>query len=261
MTTQLALLGTAFTLGFVHTLLGPDHYVPFVAMSRAGRWTLKKTVVITLLCGLGHVLSSVLLGLVGIAAGVMLVRLEAIESIRGDVAGWLLLGFGLAYFVAGVVKAVRNMPHSHWHSHGDGTMHAHSHDHAGDHLHAHERNAVQTGDAADAPAAKQAERASLSVSSSAVARGYPPRRNTYATMAGSLRTRYPSKLRPIACSWQAAASRRTSSRPDSMPPGCFVLLPRPGRVPASSPSARFSASMRRSTRGLARPASRSSSRP
>lgn len=142
MSTQLALLGTAFTLGFVHTLLGPDHYVPFVAMARAGKWTLRKTIVITLLCGFGHVLSSVLLGLIGIGAGVLLVKLEAIESVRGGIAGWLLLGFGLAYFVAGLVKAARNMPHAHWHSHGDGTLHEHPHDHAGDHLHAHETSAA-----------------------------------------------------------------------------------------------------------------------
>jgi hypothetical protein len=33
---SLALCLTAVTVGAVHTLLGPDHYVPFVATSRAG---------------------------------------------------------------------------------------------------------------------------------------------------------------------------------------------------------------------------------
>ena len=29
------LCGTAAALGFVHTLLGPDHYLPFIVMNRA----------------------------------------------------------------------------------------------------------------------------------------------------------------------------------------------------------------------------------
>ena len=37
------LLWTAASIGFVHTLLGPDHYLPFVAMSRAGGWSARKT--------------------------------------------------------------------------------------------------------------------------------------------------------------------------------------------------------------------------
>ena len=34
------LMWTAAALGFLHTILGPDHYVPFVALRRARRWTL-----------------------------------------------------------------------------------------------------------------------------------------------------------------------------------------------------------------------------
>ena len=63
----IVLCGTAASIGFLHTLLGPDHYLPFVAMSRAGGWSLKKTTVVTVLCGMGHVLSSVVLGFIGIA--------------------------------------------------------------------------------------------------------------------------------------------------------------------------------------------------
>lgn len=48
------LAASAAGIGFVHTLLGPDHYIPFVAMSRAGGWSLRKTALITSLCGLGR---------------------------------------------------------------------------------------------------------------------------------------------------------------------------------------------------------------
>jgi sulfite exporter TauE/SafE len=133
----MVLCGTAASLGFVHTLLGPDHYLPFVAMSRAGNWSSKKTTVVTLLCGLGHVCSSAALGVIGITLGVAVLKLENIERVRGDFAGWLLLAFGFVYFVWGVRRAWRNKPHTHKHAHLDGTLHAHEHTHASEHLHVH----------------------------------------------------------------------------------------------------------------------------
>lgn len=93
------LAGTAATLGFVHTVLGPDHYLPFVAMAKARNWSRAKTVAITAVCGFGHVASSVVLGFIGILAGAAVFRLEALEAVRGNLAGWLLLAFGFAYFL------------------------------------------------------------------------------------------------------------------------------------------------------------------
>ncbi len=131
------LYATAASVAFVHTLLGPDHYLPFVAMSRAGEWSRRKTIVITLLFGLGHVFSSAVLGLIGIAFGVAVFKLEWIERFRGDLAGWLLIAFGLVYFLWGVRRAVRNQPHTHFHAHADGVVHTHEHRHHADHIHVH----------------------------------------------------------------------------------------------------------------------------
>lgn len=133
-----ALYATALTLGFVHTVCGPDHYLPFVAMSRVGRWSLRKTISITLLCGVGHVGSSVVLGTVGVAFGLMLFKLERVEEIRGGIVPWLLIAFGWTYFVWGVVQAIRNRPHTHPHLHLDGTVHSHEHVHQAEHVHAHD---------------------------------------------------------------------------------------------------------------------------
>jgi nickel/cobalt transporter (NicO) family protein len=133
----LVLAGTAATLGFVHTLIGPDHYIPFIAMSRARRWSLPKTLLISSLAGLGHVLSSVILGFAGLALGIAVAKLEGAESVRGGVAAWLLIGFGFAYFVWGLHRAIRNKPHSHGHLHGDGDSHEHEHGHVSEHAHVH----------------------------------------------------------------------------------------------------------------------------
>ena len=34
---------TAATIGFVHTITGPDHYLPFIVIGRARRWSLART--------------------------------------------------------------------------------------------------------------------------------------------------------------------------------------------------------------------------
>jgi ABC-type nickel/cobalt efflux system permease component RcnA len=124
-------------VGILHTILGPDHYLPFVAMARAGSWSRRKTVVVTALCGVGHVAGSVILGLIGIAFGLSLAGLESLESSRGSLAAWGLILFGLLYMVWGLRRAKRGHRHAHLHAHADGTVHLHPHDHAGNHLHPH----------------------------------------------------------------------------------------------------------------------------
>ena len=53
--TTAILAGTAALIGLGHTLCGPDHYLPFIVMGKANRWSMPKTLWITFLCGLGHV--------------------------------------------------------------------------------------------------------------------------------------------------------------------------------------------------------------
>ncbi len=136
------LAGTAASLGLIHTVIGPDHYLPFIVISRARHWTLRKTLFVSFLAGLGHILSSVVLGFVGIALGIAVARLEGVESARGELAAWLLIGFGLAYFVWGMRRAWKDKPHTHAHLHGNDVTHEHPHgpEHgAHEHVHSHEK--------------------------------------------------------------------------------------------------------------------------
>jgi sulfite exporter TauE/SafE len=138
MTNETAILaGTAASIAVIHTLLGPDHYLPFIVLSKSRRWSSTKTLVITLLCGIGHILSSVVLGFIGIALGIAVFRLEAFESFRGEIAGWLLLAFGFTYLVWGVHRAIRNRPHKHVHLHQGDNEHLHPHKHMAEHTHVH----------------------------------------------------------------------------------------------------------------------------
>ena len=130
------LILTAASIAFVHTILGPDHYLVFVSMAKARDWSLAKALRITTYCGVAHILSSVAIGLVGIAAGAELGKLVAIEEGRGSLAGWALLAFGLVYFVWGVKQIGRGRRHTHLHRHGD-VIHSHEHDHHREHAHVH----------------------------------------------------------------------------------------------------------------------------
>lgn len=133
-----ALVSLAALTGLIHTLAGPDHYLPFVAMSRSRGWSWAKTTWITVLCGMGHVLSSVALGGLGIAAGVAVSRLESLESARGTMAAWLMIGFGLVYATWGMRRAWRGKSHTHTHAHATGALHVHEHTHERGHVHVHD---------------------------------------------------------------------------------------------------------------------------
>lgn len=131
------LLLTAASIAFLHTILGPDHYVVFAAMGKARRWSLARTLRVTFFCGLGHVLSSVVLGILGLFLGAELATLVALEGLRGGLASWALLAFGLMYFAWGMRKAGRGHVHSHVHIHAD-VVHDHVHDHHDEHSHVHD---------------------------------------------------------------------------------------------------------------------------
>ncbi len=134
------LLLTAASIAFMHTVLGPDHYLVFTAMGKARRWSLARTMRVTALCGLGHVASSLVIGAVGIVLGAQLMTLVQIEGARGNLAGYALLAFGLVYFAWGLKKAGRGHVHSHVHVHAD-VVHDHEHDHRAGHAHVHEDGA------------------------------------------------------------------------------------------------------------------------
>jgi len=134
------LAGTAASIGFLHTLFGPDHYLPFIFMAKARKWNMFKTSWVTIACGIGHVGSSILFGIIGYVFSITLVKLELFEGFRRDVAAWAFVLFGLVYFIWGIRRAVVNKSHKHRHLHKDGSIHVHEHTHTNDHDHVHKTN-------------------------------------------------------------------------------------------------------------------------
>jgi ABC-type nickel/cobalt efflux system permease component RcnA len=123
------ILGSAVAVAALHTLIGVDHTLPFVAIGRAYDWPLRRVLALTALCGAGHVLSSIVLGVVGIALGTALTRLQWLQESRGSIAAWILIGFGGLLAVRGLFRSLRRRPHSHAHVHEDGSVHEHPHEH------------------------------------------------------------------------------------------------------------------------------------
>src|SRR5210317_55059 len=113
MNEMMVLVMSAASLGVIHTLLGPDHYLPFIVLSKARKWSRTRTLWITFISGVGHVTGSVVLGMIGIAMGISLSKLEAFEASRGSLVGWMLIAFGILYTAYGIYKYIKKGAHMH----------------------------------------------------------------------------------------------------------------------------------------------------
>ena len=106
----LTLMISTASIAFLHAL-APDHWLPFIMIGRAQKWSIKKLIFVAFIAGIGHVGASVLLGLLGLFIGMELSKLEGLEALRGEVGLWLLIGFGVAYAIWGLKHA--RHPHKH----------------------------------------------------------------------------------------------------------------------------------------------------
>jgi len=99
-----ALALAALTLGALHTL-APDHWLPFAAVGRARRWSVRRTGLVTALCGVGHVTVSAALALSALWLGAAVMENRG-ERLTG-LTGLLLLAFGATYGLWGLWQATR----------------------------------------------------------------------------------------------------------------------------------------------------------
>ena len=104
---------SAASIGFFHTLFGPDHYLPFIMIGKARQWKISKILGLTVICGVGHILSSVVVGMIGIALEMQVEKLNWFESFRGNLAAWALIAFGLLYALWGIRRWYKKHNHNH----------------------------------------------------------------------------------------------------------------------------------------------------
>ncbi len=129
-TATLLILSSCST-AVIHALI-PDHWLPFVLMSRVERWNEKRTAALTGLAGLLHVLVTVIFGGLTIRIGSATVESLAARTGRslGFLGGLLLVVFGLSYGLWRHRREARAHAHA---RRGDvpsdapGHVHAHGH--------------------------------------------------------------------------------------------------------------------------------------
>lgn len=116
------LLSSAAGIGVFHAVIGVDHWLPFVVLGRARRWSLKTVLALTAACGLGHILTSFALGFVGIGLGAAVADLLGIQQSGGEIAAWGMIALGLTYAAWSFARGRRKQAHAH--SHAGGFVHA-----------------------------------------------------------------------------------------------------------------------------------------
>ena len=126
---QNILFFVAVILGMVHIVLRSDYYNPFITISRTKKWSFSKTMGIVLLCGIGHVIGSIVLSAVAVVPAVVASRLNYFVPMRDSIAAYFLILFGLFYVFYGIRSAYRSKPHKHLHLNPDGTYFTHTHVH------------------------------------------------------------------------------------------------------------------------------------
>ncbi len=136
-----SLLSATVAVAVIHTLLGPDHYLPFIVLARARGWSRSRAAAVTAVCGGAHVLSSLVLAGIGVLFGFAVGAVERWQTTRGGIAAWLLVGFGVAYGVWGLRTGLRRRR----------GWEPHTHD---DHVHVHRRGDVPHGHAAPSPGSR-----------------------------------------------------------------------------------------------------------
>jgi len=130
METELSiLLVTAISVSVLHTISGPDHYIPFIAIGKTKGWKLPRIVMWTAICGSAHVMASVLLALGGAAIGFSLSKIDGLNEVRGGLASWAIFIFGVLYLLYGLYGVYKEKKHKHFDLYDDGSVYVFEHDH------------------------------------------------------------------------------------------------------------------------------------
>lgn len=134
MTPAPLLVGTVAAVGILHTLV-PDHWAPIVVIGRQQGWSRRRTARAAAIAGLGHVLSTLALGVVLWVVGASLaVRYGHTVNVVAA-AALLLFGAWIAYGgwreLRASSAAAERFGHAHLHRHDDATEHVHWHEHEG----------------------------------------------------------------------------------------------------------------------------------
>jgi len=107
-----ALMVATFILATTHTV-SPDHWFPFVMVGRANKWRTSWVLGLAILAGIGHVGTSVVIGLIGVYAKTGTAK--EVATFLENATPILLMVFGFGYAAYALYK---QRVGAHGHSHG-----------------------------------------------------------------------------------------------------------------------------------------------
>jgi nickel/cobalt transporter (NicO) family protein len=144
-TEALFLVAAVAGVGVLHTIV-PDHWVPITLIARQRGWSRSETAAVAFKAGIGHVLSTLVIGLVVWIAGVAFAtRFGHLVDTAASIA---LIGFG-GWIAISALREIRGV-NGHEHNHGHGHVHGHGHSHGHRHGlgHSHDFSHLTEGSAA-----------------------------------------------------------------------------------------------------------------
>ena len=97
----LSLLGGGFVAAFLHAAL-PTHWLPFVLVGRAQRWSMARTLLAVVVAGLAHIVTTAVLGGLIVAAGLALD--QWIKGVLPHLSAVLLFLFGAFYLTRATLR-------------------------------------------------------------------------------------------------------------------------------------------------------------
>ena len=105
---MITLITAALILSILHGVI-PNHWLPVLAISKKEKWDLSETTRVTILAGLAHAASTVLIGVLLALIGAKLA--VVVESFTAFIAPGLLVALGIFYIY-------QHSRHHHFHMHG-----------------------------------------------------------------------------------------------------------------------------------------------
>jgi putative Mn2+ efflux pump MntP len=113
---MITLIAGSFALSLLHAII-PNHWLPILAIAKKEKWSMGQTTRVTVIAGLSHAVSTVLIGLVLAFLGSTLS--SAIESFTSYIAPALLISLGVFYIY-------QHSRHHHFHMHGHPEENSHN---------------------------------------------------------------------------------------------------------------------------------------
>ena len=108
--TTVGLIGATFFIALTHAVM-PNHWMPFALVGKGQKWGLTKTILVTAIAGLGHSITTSIIGFIIALLGYHITAHA--EAIIEPLAGVVLIIMGIVFVIVG---RLRQCPHSHNHS-------------------------------------------------------------------------------------------------------------------------------------------------